>query len=259
MTADQLYHDPALAQFYDAENEWTEGLEYCRQLAASCASVLDLGCGTGLFAATLAQEGRCAVTGADPAAAMLDIARARSGGHLVRWLQADARALRLNERFDLIVLTGHAFQVFLTREDQAAVLRTIASHLRPNGRFIFDSRNPLVEEWKEWTPEQSQRTLTHPLLGAIEAWNDVSRDAASGVVSYDSYYRVQASGRLYSACSPIAFPAQERLAELLEEAGLIATSWLGGWDQRPCTADAPEIIVAGTLQGALTPAASTEG
>ncbi|MBB3120235.1 class I SAM-dependent methyltransferase [Pseudoduganella violacea] len=248
MTDDQLYHDPELAQFYDAENAWTEGLEYCRRLAASRASVLDLGCGTGLFAATLAQEGRCTVTGADPAAAMLDIARARGGGHLVRWLPADARTLRLDERFDLVVLTGHAFQVFLTREDQAAVLRTIASHLQPGGRFIFDSRNPLMEEWREWTPDQSQRTLTHPRLGAIEAWNDVSRDAASGIVSYDSYYRVKDGGRLYSARSPIAFPAQEQLAELLEEAGLSAASWLGGWDERPCTAEAPEIIAMGTLR-----------
>src|SRR5262245_41523617 len=116
MGEDRLYDDPDLAQFYDLENGWAADLDHCRDLARGCSSVLDLGCGTGLFAAALAREQDAEVVGVDPAAAMLDVAPARPGGERVRWVQGDARSIRLERRFDLVVLTGHAFQVFLSRQ-----------------------------------------------------------------------------------------------------------------------------------------------
>src|SRR5262249_34959685 len=145
MEAEALYNDPELAPFYDLENAWGPDLDYCRTLAAPGRSLLDLGCGTGRFAAAIARAGRHRVVGVDPAEAMLSIAREREGGAAVTWVRADARNVRFAERFDLVVLTGHAFQVFLTPADQLAVLRTIAWHLTPRGRFVFDTRNPARE------------------------------------------------------------------------------------------------------------------
>ena len=96
---------------------------------------------------------------------MLDIARDRNRDEAVRWLEGDARDLRLDEDFDLILLTAHAFQVFLTEAERAAVLATIAVHLAPGGRCFFDSRNPGFASWRHWTPEASEREFTHPELG----------------------------------------------------------------------------------------------
>ena len=45
-------------------------------------------------------------------------------------------------------MTGHAFQCLLTKDDQQALCATIAAHPAPGGTFIFDSRNPAVEEWR---------------------------------------------------------------------------------------------------------------
>ncbi|WP_395677698.1 class I SAM-dependent methyltransferase [Inquilinus sp.] len=195
---DRLYDDPDLVSFYDVENVWSSDQDYCRSLAAGCASVLDLGCGTGWLAAELA-SGR-AVVGVDPAEAMLEIARARPGGDRVTWVRGDGRSVRLDRRFDLIVLTGHAFQVFLTPADRLAALRTIAAHLAPEGRFIFDSRNPAREEWREWTPAESARRIEHPRFGPVDAWNDVEHDPATGIVTYGTIYRIAADGRVL--CCP---------------------------------------------------------
>jgi SAM-dependent methyltransferase len=134
VTSDRLFTDPDLAQFYDLDTGWGADCDYCCRLAEDARSVLDLGCGTGLLAAALAADRF--VVGVDPAAAMLDIARRRVGGDRVPWVEADARDVRLQRQFDLVLLAGHAFQVFLSRGDQAAVLRTIASHLAPRGRFV---------------------------------------------------------------------------------------------------------------------------
>lgn len=243
---DRLYSDPDLVQFYDIENERGVDFDYCVRFAGDARSVLDLGCGTGQLAAALA-DGR-SVTGVDPASAMLDIARRRAGGESVDWVEADARKVRLGRRFDLVLLTGHAFQVFLTPEDRKAVLGTIAAHLAPGGRFIFDTRNPAVEEWLEWTPERSHRMLDHPGLGTIKAWNDVRHDAATGVVTYSTHYEIPGRREVLSAESKIAFPAKDELAGMLGEAGLVVEEWLGSWLGQPYGPVSPEIIPIGRLR-----------
>ena len=187
-TLDDLYRDAALAQFYDLDNQWGVDLDYCRRLADDARSILDLGCGTGLLAARLAD--RREVVGVDPAAAMLDIARRRPGGERATWVDADARSVRLGRRFDLVFLTGHAFQVFLNDDDRRAVLSTIAEHLAPGGRFIFDTRNPAAQAWHEWTPKHSMRRFERPSLGTVEAWNDIDRDATTGIVTYQTHWLV---------------------------------------------------------------------
>ncbi|MEQ9608506.1 MAG: methyltransferase domain-containing protein [Kiloniellaceae bacterium] len=245
---DPLYQDGELVQFYDLENGWRADFDFCARLAADARSVLDLGCGTGELAAGIAQRyPDCAVTGADPAAAMLDIARRRPRGDKVEWVEADARTLDLGRRFGLIVLTGHAFQVFLTRQDQLAVLRTIARHLNPRGRFVFDSRNPSAEEWRTWVPAESLHEVEHPTLGKVEAWNDVAHDPASGIVTYETHYRVTASGKHLTAASKIRFTPKEELESLIAEAGLHVTRWYGDWQESPWTPGAKEIIPLGGL------------
>lgn len=247
MDEDRLYHDPALADFYDLENGWERSPDFafCKALARDAGSVLDLGCGTGELAVALC-EGRT-VAGVDPAPAMLDIARGKPGAGSVEFVEGDARSVRLGRRFELVVLTGHAFQVFLTREDRRAVLATITAHLAPGGRFIFDSRNPACREWKEWGPEESMRLLAHPRFGEVAAWNDVAFDAATGIVTYETHYEIRATGRRLSAASRIAFPDKAELEALLAETGLRTEQWLGDWEGRPWKEGAKEIIPLGTL------------
>lgn len=245
-TEDRLYRDPDLAQFYDLENDWAADQDFCARMAQDAASVLDLGCGTGRFAAAMAEGRR--VFGTDPAAAMLAIAKSRPGGDGVTWVQSDAQSLRLGERFDLVVLTGHAFQVFLTEDDQRAVLTTIAEHLAPDGHFVFDSRNPAAEEWREWVPEESERDFEHPDFGKVEAWNDARQDPASGIVAYETHYRIVATGQVFSAASEIRFTPQDVLASMMNEVGLKVDEWLGDWNGAACTPTAPEIIPIGRLR-----------
>jgi SAM-dependent methyltransferase len=245
--ADPLYRDPRLADFYDLENSWGADQAFCLALAGTARSVLDLGCGTGRLAAEIARRPGVAVTGVDPAGAMLAIAAARPSGARVRWTEADARGLRLGDRFDLIVLTGHAFQVFLTAADRQAVVEATAAHLAPGGQFVFDSRNPAAREWEEWQPGASERALRHPQLGPVTAWNDAAQDPETGIVTYGTHYRLERSGEVLSARSAIAFPDRDEIAGALAAAGLRAERWLGDWAGAPWHAGAPEIIPVGRL------------
>ena len=245
VAGDRLFHDPDLSRFYDLENGWTDDKSAVISLAASVISVLDIGCGTGMLAAHLA--GHVArVTGLDPASAMLDIARARTGGERVKWVSADARTARLEDRFDLVVMTGHAFQGFLTQADRIAVLSCVARHLTPSGRFVFDSRNPLRREWQDWTPERSHRMITDPELGPVACWNDVHFDPLTAIATYQTVYAPQ-HGTRRQATSQIAFPTCAEIATALSAAGLQAMEWWGSWDFAPFEDGSPEIIAFGGL------------
>ena len=244
---DRLYRDPQLVDFYDLENSWSRDDDYCLALAASASSVLDLGCGTGRLATRLASENRV-VIGVDPANAMLDVARAKNFGVAVTWIEGDARELRLDREFDLVLLTGHAFQVFLNETDQRAVLKTIANHLAPNGCFIFDSRNPLAKEWLEWGQENSKRKLVHPQHGIIDAWNTAQFDPSTNNLMYSTNYLVLATGKLLTAESHIHFTPRSKLANMIEECGLEVEQWLGDWAGNSYEAHSPEIIPIGRLQ-----------
>jgi SAM-dependent methyltransferase len=242
---DPLYRDPSLVQFYDVENGAWDDFDFCVEMAGGARSVLDLGCGTGQLATMLADGRR--VVGVDPAGAMLNVARSRAGGEKVHWVEAAAQDVRLGEAFDLVLLTGHAFQVFLTDADALNVLKTIAVHLAPGGRFVFDTRNPGYRAWESWTPEASKRVVRHLDYGEVRAWNNVHYEPATAIATYQTFYEITSIGKTLSASSQIRFVEKDRLAELIKEAGLRADRWLGDWRGAPWQASSREIIPVGGL------------
>ncbi len=240
---DALYEDPALAAFYDWDNPWPADFDWFLTLVAGAGSVLDLGCGTGIFSAALAARG-AEVVGVDPAAAMLQIARARP--EPVVWLEAPAQGLDLGRQFEAVVLTGHAFQTLLTAEDRAAVLATIARHLAPGGRFFFDSRNPAAREWQEWTSEATRAVQPHPDFGLVERWNSAEETDLPGVIEYQTHYRLE-DGRHLQARSRIAFPGFDDLSAAIAAAGLRVDRWYGDAAGGPLRPDCPDFIPFGQL------------
>ena len=83
-------------------------------------SVLDVGCGTGNWASMLAERG-FEVVGLDPAAASLEVARAKPGAQWVRWIHGDVTSLPALA-VDLATMTGNVSNVFLTPQEWLATL-----------------------------------------------------------------------------------------------------------------------------------------
>jgi len=98
--------------------------------------VLDLGCGVGDFTERLAAiASRGQIVGLDASRSQLDVAAAR-GLDRVEWIHGAAQDLDrlLGERvFDVIV--SRATLHWIPATDQAALLASIAQHLRPGGVF----------------------------------------------------------------------------------------------------------------------------
>jgi len=92
--ADAVFEHPRLAAIYDALEPDRGDLPVYSALVDEfeAVRVLDIGCGTGTFAILLAGRG-LQVTGVDPAAGSLDVARAKPGADRVRWIHGDATNL----------------------------------------------------------------------------------------------------------------------------------------------------------------------
>ena len=239
---DEVFEDSLFASLYDHFNAWDVCDAFYHRLAVEAGGrVLDLGCGTGLLACRIAEEG-LAVTGADPAEGMLRVARSRPGAERVSWIKAEGQTLRLPLRFNLIYMTGHAFQALLTDDDAIAVLRTAHDHLTDDGRFAFESRNPARKPWLSWTPDRRRAVATTD-HGRVEEFFDTAAHPDTGVVDLAHHYRFADTDKAIVGHSRIRFVDLDHLTRLLTAANLVPVAWYGDWDRTPLNATSREFIV----------------
>ncbi len=111
--ADAIFEHPRLAAIYDALDPDRSDLEAYVDIAdeLNADSVVDVGCGTGTFALLLAGRG-LEVTGVDPAAGSLAVARAKPGAERVRWVHGDATSLPPLQ-VDLATMTANVAQAIV--------------------------------------------------------------------------------------------------------------------------------------------------
>ena len=175
---DAHFAEPRLVALYDVLEGERGDLDAYLAIAeeVGARSVVDVGCGTGTLACVLAARGRD-VVGVDPAAASLEVARRKPHADRVRWVLGGAAEVPPLQ-VDLVTMTGNVAQVFLGDDDWAAALRAVHAALRPGGRFVFETRRPEREAWREWTPER-----TRTVVGGVETWQDVT-EVRDGLVSF---------------------------------------------------------------------------
>jgi SAM-dependent methyltransferase len=104
---------------------------------------LDLACGSGRHAISLARRGYQDVTGVDLSPTLLDEgnAEATRTGVSVNFLEQDMRELRLEGLFDLVLNVFTSFGYFELDEENAMVIQSVASLLSTEGTFVLDFFN----------------------------------------------------------------------------------------------------------------------
>jgi len=233
------YADTRLTALYDALNPPGGDTEFYLSLPGQPPEeILDVGCGTGVLACALAARGH-RVTGADPAAAMLAVARTRPGGDQVRWIETDAAGLSEPARYDLIVMTGHVFQLLLSDGDVRAALGNLRRHLAPGGRLAFETRNPGVREWQYWSPGETRRQVETG-AGPAQVHYDIS-SVTGPLVTYETCIQFPGEEQV-TVPDTLRFMDQAEVAGYLAGAGLTDVTWYGDWDQSPAGPASPEII-----------------
>ena len=238
---DHQFSDAGLAALYDVIHPWEQRADFrfYLKLVMSAEAVLDVGCGTGALLHRARESGhRGRLCGLDPAVGMLEQARRRSD---IEWILGDLSDARWNQEFDLVVMTGHAFQVLLDDDELRAALVAARSALTDEGRFAFETRNPMVRAWESWTPDNAIEAVD--LTGAeIRMAHEVVSPLTQGLVSFKTTYTNPRWDRPQVSRSTLRFLDADALAAFLSRAGLAIERQYGDWSERPLTAASPEII-----------------
>lgn len=127
---DLLYKD----KDYAGEVEYIDKL--IRRYNKSNCSLLDIGCGTGKHANLLFNKGY-KVSGLDMSETMIEVAQ-RSYGNRISFTIGDLRNINLESSFDIVTSLFHVMSYQITNEDVNNAMRSVHSHLKKGGYFIFD-------------------------------------------------------------------------------------------------------------------------
>ncbi len=249
-----------LEEFQQPENYDLEEARYVARplafylsLAEEFSSpILDIACGTGLYALPMAERG-FEVTGIDLAKPMLEYARQKAElqNLNVEFFYADARDFSLGKQFRFAFMTGNAFQMFLTRADQDNLLNSIKLHLASNGVFAFETRNPnghnletnlFEEDWFQYQNTDGQN---------IQVSGTQEYDPQAQILHWTTFRRfVGARVLINTTRIDCKFTSLEDLNRLLSDNDFRVLRQYGTWNKETLTDASSSIITVCTLKDA---------
>ena len=217
---DPIFADPRLARLYDPLDPDRTDLDFYLAMVDEfdARSVVDVGCGTGTFACLLADQG-VDVIGADPAGASLEVARGKRGADRVRWIHGDSSVLP-SLAVDLATMTGNVAQVFLDDEAFSAALGDVRRAIHPNGRVVFEVRDPGRKAWRAWNRKETYRRTDIRGTGVVASWVDVL-DVSLPFVTFRWTYRFDGSGEAVTSDSTLRFRSRDEVEHCVARSGLV--------------------------------------
>jgi len=216
--ADAIFEHPRLAATYDALDPDRSDLEAYVDIAdeLNADSVVDVGCGTGTFALLLAGRG-LEVTGVDPAAGSLAVARSKPGAERVRWVHGDATSLPPLQ-VDLATMTANVAQAIVDPLDWEATLRSLYAVLPPGGYLVFETRDPAYRAWEQWNRSASYSRTEIREVGRVESWVEVT-DVSGPLVSFRGTWVFASDGQVLTSDSTLRFRERDEVEASLIQHG----------------------------------------
>lgn len=237
--ADELYADVQLAALYDRLYPRSADVGFYLPLIMAAERVLDVGCGTGALLHEARRRGHAGrLCGLDPADAMLAQARSRDD---IEWVCGDLTCVAWAREFDLVVMTGHAFQVFVADAELRAALAAVRRVLKPHARFAFETRNPAARAWEGWQaheptevegPDGARVRLTRKVLAPFDG----------RTVTFTETFSSPGWPQPRVSRSTLRFLDAAQLGRFLAEAGFTIEAQFGGFGCEPLTPAGAEIV-----------------
>ncbi|MFF9645364.1 class I SAM-dependent methyltransferase [Kitasatospora aureofaciens] len=218
--ADECFGHPRLAAIYDPLDPDRSDLDAYLRIAEEFTArrVLDIGCGTGVFALLLADRG-VEVVGVDPALASIDVAWTKPGSERVRWICGDVTDLP-SLQVDLATMTANVAQAIADPQTWQKTLRGAYEVLRPGGHLVFETRDPTGRAWEAWTRELSHRVTEIPGVGSVESWVQLI-EVSLPLVTFRWTYVFAADGQVLTSDSTLRFREREEVERDLVAHGYV--------------------------------------
>ena len=155
---------------------------------------------------------------------MLAVAKRAPLSDRVVWVESSSEDYVSEQRFDLIIMTGHAFQVLLTDIQVEATLATMARHLKPGGLIAFESRNPALDWDSIWGRSYDMET-PQGRVHAVRRMTDRSRAPDFLSFAWDYHF----PDDVLTSDSTLRFLSADAIRAFVDRAGLQVETILGDW------------------------------
>lgn len=137
-----------MTDFYDDQYGRIEhDIPFWLNITKDHKEVLEIACGTGRITIPLLKSGK-EVFGVDYSDEMLTILEDKINNKYPEFKdkvvikKGDMRNLKLNKKFDIIIITSNSLNHIETNEDIKRTFESIHNHLNDNGILVFDVLNP---------------------------------------------------------------------------------------------------------------------
>ncbi|UPJ49079.1 class I SAM-dependent methyltransferase [Bradyrhizobium sp. 200] len=219
--------DPAVERFY-VETACERG-----------GRVLDLACGSGRLAIPLARSG-LRVTGGDLSAKMLERARRSAEAQAVELdlVQLDMRNFDLSGRtFDTIIVAMNSVLHLHSPDDFTGFFRSVARHLSPKGRLVFDAFFPNVA-MLSGDPDKRQLVgaIVHDTQGKIIVEETFRYDPLTQISHVDWYWSTSTMKDFLKTPLQMRNIFPQEMPLLVASGGLRLVERFGDFDRSPLVA-----------------------
>jgi ubiquinone/menaquinone biosynthesis C-methylase UbiE len=219
--------DPAVERFY-VETAHERG-----------GRVLDLACGSGRLTIPLALSG-LQVTGGDLSAKMLERARRSAEAQAVELdlVQLDMRHFDLNGRtFDTIIVAMNSVLHLHSLDDFTGFFRSVARHLSPKGRLVFDAFFPNVA-MLSGDPDKRQLVgaIVHDTQGKIIVEETLRYDPLTQISHVDWYWSTSTKKDFLKTPLQMRSIFPQEMPLLVASGGLRLVERFGDFDRSPLVA-----------------------
>ena len=237
--------------FYEAAPEGE--MEFYLNAIQRCGgSALELGVGTGRIAIPAAAIG-CDVTGVDLNEPMIDRARKKSSRAplpgLLTLVVADMAELNLTKKdYDLVIIPAHTLALETDHGRQLETLKRCADHMADNAELIFNLFNP-SDDLINGDPDETF------LLGIVQDESRGLRHVLTGINEFDTENQINRCQQTIETLDSngnvidrehlrvvFRYLHHDQVMQMLDDAGLQATSVFGDFDGSALTADSEEMI-----------------
>jgi SAM-dependent methyltransferase len=233
-----MYSDADAAALYDQLNPWGPSDDFYLSYVMAAPSVLDVGCGTGTLLHRAREAGHTGrLCGVDPDLAALERARRRGD---IEWVAGVAAEMAWARAFDLAVMAGNVFQVFVTDHDLLGSLAATRAALVDGGRLVFGTRNPRVRAWEGWNPSNPIDVVDH--AGRELRIGYQVESVAGDVVTFTETTATRTGEPLRVDRASLRFLDAEGVDRALGVAGFEVEARYGDWSRGPFTAASDNIV-----------------
>jgi SAM-dependent methyltransferase len=225
------FQDDRLAQIYENFNQFSEDENFWLNVIwnLNINHITDFGCGTWLLTQKLS-ELWYTMKWIDPAKPMLLQAMWKDKNNKIEYIHGGYEKLKGFET-ELVLMTSHVSQFITDENEWNELLQNSHKILKPGWYILFDSKNPFLKPWENYTREKYNRTKKTKFGDVnmqIEVWK-----ISWNIITHNLHYNFLQTWEEHIASNTLTYKTKENLEQSLTENGfkIVKVYWDWEWQE----------------------------